>query len=522
MARIPAALALAAGGAAAAILVSGGSSADPRTPPALPGLPAPFLGTAVAGAGGLTAAIDAYGSVVDLRATGPAGEALIANPAARQAAGTVSPDTGIVLRVGVGGATPAPVWRADRVRQDYLAGTNVVRTRAGFGPASLTVLDAVDPASPTLARRIRVEARGGEPIVLTASLNLRGDRERRCRGGGELPDLRRWASRGTLTAALVCSFGGRPAAGDTVERAAAADRRWLARALPLGAAAPDWARRMQARSLLVLRALTDAGSGAVAAGARDGWAYVWPRDAGATAIALAAAGYRVEARRIARFLAGLDPRAAARFDGEGAPVAGRPAQGDAAGWIAAAAGAAGLPAQGTRSAWRGLADYGERSGDSGDYLANSIAAGAPAARITAEFGRGRLLVRGADNPSSGAESAAAWAVRPFPRPALFAQARATIASLAADVGRFGIQPAADWPGEEPWSAPTAWSAWSLAALGDRGVALRLIGALRRVATAAGALPERADERSGIARSTTPLVWSHAFASLALRELWPAE
>ena len=88
MAWTRAALALIAAGAVAAVLVSGGSSADPRTPAALPGLPPPFLGTAVVGSGGLTAAIDAYGDVVDLRAPGPAGRALIDNPAARQAAGT--------------------------------------------------------------------------------------------------------------------------------------------------------------------------------------------------------------------------------------------------------------------------------------------------------------------------------------------------------------------------------------------------------------------------------------------------
>ena len=50
------------------LLVSGGSGGDPRTPAALPGLPPPFLGTAVTGDGGLTAAVDAYGDVVDLRA----------------------------------------------------------------------------------------------------------------------------------------------------------------------------------------------------------------------------------------------------------------------------------------------------------------------------------------------------------------------------------------------------------------------------------------------------------------------
>jgi GH15 family glucan-1,4-alpha-glucosidase len=70
-------------------------------------------------------------------------------------------------------------------------------------------------------------------------------------------------------------------------------------------------------------------------------------------------------------------------------------------------------------------------------------------------------------------------------------------------------------------APTAWSAWSLAALGDRRPALALLGDLRRAATPAGALPERVDARSGIPRSTTPLAWPHAFAILALRELWPS-
>ncbi len=87
-----------------AVLVSGGSDADPRTPAALPGLPPPFLGTTVTGDGGMTAAVDAYGDVVDLRAPGPAGAALIDNPSARQAAGTVPADTGIVPRVRIGGA----------------------------------------------------------------------------------------------------------------------------------------------------------------------------------------------------------------------------------------------------------------------------------------------------------------------------------------------------------------------------------------------------------------------------------
>src|ERR1700761_2724821 len=95
------------------VLVSGGADGDPRTPPALPGLPPPFLGTAVAGEGGLTAAVDAYGDVVDLRAPGPASAALIDNPSARQAAGTVSEDTGIVPRVSIDGGAARAMWEAD-------------------------------------------------------------------------------------------------------------------------------------------------------------------------------------------------------------------------------------------------------------------------------------------------------------------------------------------------------------------------------------------------------------------------
>jgi GH15 family glucan-1,4-alpha-glucosidase len=93
--------------------------------------------------------------------------------------------------------------------------------------------------------------------------------------------------------------------------------------------------------------------------------------------------------------------------------------------------------------------------------------------------------------------------------------------LARHGGRFGITPGEDWSGVDPWSAPTAWTAWSLAALGERRQALRLLGDLRRSATPAGALPERVDARTGVPTSTTPLGWSHAFAVLALRELWPS-
>ncbi len=432
----------------AALALSGGQRGDPRTPPGLPGLPPPFLGTAVVGGGGRAAAVDAYGDVVDLRAPGPAGRALVVVPAQRQVTGTVPAGDAIVARARLENGRTPPLWRADSVRQRYVPRTNVLRTVARFGSEKAVVV-----------RRI-----GGPGAVR-------------------------------------------------------ADRHWLAGARPLGPAAPGWARRMYLRSLLVLRALTDRQTGAVVAGARDGWAYVWPRDAATAAIAMSSAGYRPEARRVARLLAGLDLGAAARFSGDGAPVSGRAAQGDAAGWAAAARRAAGLPAPRRATAWRGRADYQE--GDPGDYLANAIASGAGAAHIRHLFATPRGLVRDAGNPRSGLDSAAAWAVRPFPRPALFPVLRRTLLGLAARSGPFGIVPSESWTGgEDPWTAPTAWAAWSLAALGERRAALRLIADLRRAATPLGLLPERVDAQTGLPTSTTPLAWSHALAILALRQLWP--
>jgi len=309
--------------------------------------------------------------------------------------------------------------------------------------------------------------------------------------------------------------------------------RLLTKARPLGASAPSWARRMYRRSLLVLHGLTDP-NGAVIAGAREGWAYVWPRDAGTAAIAFAAAGYRGEARHIVHFLLDLDLTAAARFHRDGSPVAGRAAQGDAAGWVAAAARAAGLHARPASLPWEDRADYQE--GEAGDYIGNAIAS--TAMRRTSGSGKGNregdagelrklfatpdgALSRRASDPGSGIDSAAAWVVRPFPQPRVFPQARRTLLRIAAKSGRFGIIPSQDWGGgDDPWTAPTAWTAWSLAALGERAAALHLMTELRRDATPTGLLPERVDARTGAPASTTPLGWSHAFAILALRQLWP--
>ena len=354
---------------------------------------------------------------------------------------------------------------------------------------------------------------------------------------------------GVVPAFLARALPGRVATasngGGATARAARRDRRWLARARPLAAAAPRWARRIYGRSLLVLRALVDR-RGAAVAGARAGWGYVWPRDAGAAAVAFASSGYRGEARRIARFLRGLDLGAAARFERTGEPVAGRAPQGDAAGWVAAAAHAAGLrratsraPDASTTSnpypgvgagSWRDRADYQE--GDAGDYLGNAIASGAG----LAPFATRRGLVRVAGDPESGLDSAAAWAVRPFARPPFYPAVRRTLLNLlAARQSRFGLVPSEGWRGgEDPWTAPTAWCAWSLATLwridsrvghrreaaADRRAALSLMADLRRAATRRGLLPERVDAQTGAPASTTPLAWSHAFAILAIRALWP--
>jgi hypothetical protein len=220
--------------------------------------------------------------------------------------------------------------------------------------------------------------------------------------------------------------------------------------------------------------------------------------------------------------------------------------------------------RGALSEWRDRADYQEKS--SGAYLGNALAAEWLSAqeshqvrhaspgeldgiREGAGFVTAAGLLREAADPDSGVDSAAAWAVRPFPQPALFAAARRSLLALISAQGtrfgasatRFGIVPSEDWPEADPWTAPTAWSAWSFAALArlgpadsavtsfdgtgsasarDRRWALRLLAALRRAATPAGLLAERVDARSGVPRSTAPLGWSHAFALLALRELWP--
>jgi glucoamylase len=576
------------------VVVSGGSGGDPRTPPALPGLPPPFLGTAVSGDGGLTAAVDAYGDVVDLRAPGPAGEALIDNPSDRQAAGTVPADTGIVPRVRIGGGAALPLWRAEAVRQNYLRGTNVVQTVARVEGARVVTRAAAagdSLAMEVLPPRPSVKGRAFAAISVNVEEGVScmyaeraGQLDLLCRVGRPVPPVAASASRDFFR---ECER--------VIHSAIEDGRHWIRRSLPLGSRgggaggaavgarsldvrAPAWARSMYRRSLLTIHALTSRRTGAIAAGARDGWAYVWPRDAATAALALAASGHRGEARHVARFLGGLDLAAAARFDEDGAPIPGRAAQGDATGWVTAADLATGLPRRHRELPWRDRADYQESS--SGTFLGNALAATATrvdgpksadierfsahqhggAARVAREFGTGRGLVREAGDPGSGLDSAAGWAVRPFALRPLYPAAERTLLRLARQGTRYGITPGEGWSGgEDPWTAPTAWSAWALSALAagdsrapapasrtdsrgprtnlpavregeapsspsrsatDRRAALSLLKDLHRAATSTGDLPERVGAHTGIPTSTTPLLWSSAFAVLAIRELWP--
>src|ERR1700761_7042688 len=227
------------------VLVSGGSEGDPATPPALPGLPPPFLGTTVTGDGGLTAAVDAYGDVVDLR-PGPAGPALIDNPSDRQAAGTVPEDTGIVPRVG-----GAPMWKADSVAQHYLPRANVVRTIARFGSRRVVMTTAA--AGRFLAMAIQTTP-GKAPLSLSIDVasEVHCAREN---GPGRL-DLICEPGRATRPVVLSAPDGVAQESARVVRSAAAEARRWLGRSRPLGPAAPTWARSLYQRSLLTVHALT--------------------------------------------------------------------------------------------------------------------------------------------------------------------------------------------------------------------------------------------------------------------------
>jgi hypothetical protein len=464
--------------AAAVLALRGGDDDGPHS-----------LGTAVAGSGRLTEAIDAYGNTVDLRLS-PTGKRL----------------AGLAVRAGSSRRGLRPLRKGSLLRQRYVRGSNVVVTSGVVGGAKVEVTDAVAADSLGFVKRVEVRAEKGITPIGEIEPGPSGPR---CRSA-------RSRRRGKVTVELACSYSGAPPPSRSVVTGAiASDRRWLARARPLGASAPAWARKLYTRSLLVLRALTDRRTGAMVAGARDRWAHVWPRDAAAGVIAFANAGLESDARRAARFLARLDVAVGARFGGAGEPIDdGRPPAGDAEGWVRAALRTAGLPAPPRREPWQQRDDWWEE-GERRDYLGNAIASDASPRLIRRRFGYRSWLARRADGGAP--DASAAWAVAPFSRPGLTGLVRRSLDRIVTHQGRFGITPGTAWNGRDPWSAPTAWVAWAFARLGNQARADELLTALRRSATSAGTLPERVSRRSGAPRSTTPLAWSHAFAILALRE-----
>ncbi len=168
--------------------------------------------------------------------------------------------------------------------------------------------------------------------------------------------------------------------------------------------------------------------------------------------------------------------------------------------------------------WRGLDDYQENGG--GDFLANAIASGAPhCGALRDALGRARTPRR---RPVVRARLSRCLGGASVPPPGALPAHTSHAAAARRDQRPLRHPPSEDWDGGiDPWTAPTAWTAWGLAALGERRAALHLMTELRRAATPAGMLPERVDAHTGTPTSTTPLAWSHAFAILALRQLWPS-
>ena len=191
----------------------------------------------------------------------------------------------------------------------------------------------------------------------------------------------------------------------------------------------------------------------MAAGLREAWAYVWPRDAGTAALAFAESGHAEEARAIARFLTSLDLAAGARFNGDGTVVAdGRPAQGDAGGWTRLAREAAGPPARRSDRARLARAARLRRAQRRRRRLHRERDRRRRRNRAPAQSLRGTPRPARATSrayPAAELDSATAWAVRPFPHPALAGAVAATLRAVGRTAGPYGLEPHTGWPGTEP-------------------------------------------------------------------------
>jgi glucoamylase len=358
---------------------------------------------------------------------------------------------------------------------------------------------------------------------------------------------------------------------DTV--AEQADREWLrAGTVPGDTAA---LRAMATRALLDLR-LDVRPNGAVVAGWRSGWDYVWPRDSSWVAVALAQTGHPAMAYQILRFLQRMQPGNGiwdARYlpDGSGPVLDGRPAQLDADGWVPWAVwswaasqplASGGEPRRELAQLWpmvlraadaaaRSLAqdglpgpamEYWENSvevtlGTAAPLLAGLRAAAAVAAdiggaaaasdghrwaaaaarlasAITAAFGRtGYQRVPLA---GSGADAAITFLGPPFaePGPQVLRAARSAQQALAVPNG--GLAPGEAWSGtpDVAWTAETAFFALFDASTGQHSQATALLDWLAAHRTKLGSLPEQVNA-AGQPASTAPLSWTDAVTLLAL-------
>jgi glucoamylase len=336
----------------------------------------------------------------------------------------------------------------------------------------------------------------------------------------------------------------------------------------------DWVSDPLSRqSLIVLKMLSDAQTGAMVAGAREYWAYCWPRDAAFCAAAFDLAGKPEEAERLYRFLARVqapDGHWEARYWADGQPVRdGRPPQLDAPGLVAwglwlhsvlapdgaafaraayptarrAAAAilqsldpATGLPGPGldaneagppALSASNAAAGYAglraaARLAEANGQAAEAARCRAAALRIRSGVGRflwdprrGRFL-RAVRPESAGLDPFMLWLSWPFgmlppndPRVEATAAALRESRRLPSGFYRGLVRSV----GSEAWLHQHGIIAAYLDAAGRRQEAGALSDLLARAATPFNTLPERLDPRTLRPTSTTPLAWSHAMQLL---------
>jgi len=352
-----------------------------------------------------------------------------------------------------------------------------------------------------------------------------------------------------------------------------ADREWLRAGTVPGDTASS--RAMATRALLDLR-LDVRPNGAVVAGWRPGWDYVWPRDSSWVAVALAQTGHPAMAYRILRFLQRMQPDNgiwAARYlpDGSGPVLDGRPAQLDADGWVPWAVWSwaatqplapGGQPRRELAQLWPMVvrsADAAARSlardglpGPAMDYWENSVeitlGTAAPllaglraAADLAADIGGaaadddGRRWAAAADRlagaitaafgrtgyqrvplAGSGADAAVTFLGPPFAEPSPQVLRAARSAQQALTVSNGGLGPGEAWSGtpDVAWTAETAFFALFDAATGQHGQAATLLDWLAAHRTKLGSLPEQVNS-AGQPASTAPLSWTDAVTLLAL-------